>query len=96
MDMTTLKNGNTEASGLVTSVMVSLSNLMKTNPMAIYELNEICKDAGHKIFGSLGGVLTDLALLGQDGQPHGSIKNIVLSAITGEGLEMTLGNPIRE
>lgn len=67
---------------------------MKSKPMAVYELNELCKDRNHKIFGTLGADLKELALLGADGQPHGSIKNIVLSAISGEGLEMTLASPV--
>ena len=94
MDMITLKNGKSEASGLVTSVMVSLNGLMKSNPMAVYELNEVCKNVDHKIFGNLGRVLVDRALLGQDEKPHGCIRNIVLSAVSGEGLEMTIGSPI--
>lgn len=95
MKTVVLKNGATEATALVATVMVALSSLMERKPMAVYELNELCKDRNHKIFGDLGTDLTELALLEGDGQPHGSIKNIVLSAISGEGLEMALGHPVR-
>lgn len=95
METVNLKNGTTEALSLVSVVMVSLESLMKTKPMAVYELNEICKDKNHKIFGSLGTDLTELSLLQANGQPHSCIKNVVLSAITGEGLNMTIGSPIK-
>lgn len=93
METVVLKNGATEAVALVATVMVALESLMTSKPMAVYELNELCKNRDHKVFGDLGADLAELALLGGDGQPHGSIKNIVLSAISGEELEMTLGNP---
>lgn len=99
METIVLKNGATEATTLVATVvatvMVSLESLMKSKPMAVYELNELCKDRNHKIFGNLGSDLIELALLQSDGQPHGSIKNIVLSAVEGEGLNMSIGNPIK-
>ena len=96
MEMVTLKNGTTEAASLIATVMMSLEALMNSKPMAVYELNELCKDSTHKVFGSLGADLTELALLEANGQPHGSIKNIVLSAVSGEGLEMTLDSPVKD
>lgn len=95
METVVLKNGATEAVGLVTVTMISLETLIKKNPMMLYELVEVCKDPTHKIWGDFGKELRDLALLEMNFQPHGSIKNIVLSAVEGEGVDMTIGNPVK-
>ncbi len=94
MTTVVLKNGATEVLPLVNVTMVSLNSLLGSSPMGLYELLEKCRNKDHKIFGNLGDDLIDLALLQDNGQPHGSIKNIVLSAVSGEGLGMVIGNPI--
>ena len=93
MQTIVLKNGATEAVSLVNVTMMSINHLLSSKPMAFYELVEVCLDKKHKIFGNLSDDLIGLALLQNDGQPHGSIKNIVLSAVTGDGLAMTLEDP---
>ncbi len=93
MQTVVLKNGATEAVFLVNFTMMSINKLLSSNPMAFYELVEVCRDKKHKIFGTLGDDLIGLALLQSDGQPYGSIKNIVLSAVTDEGMDMTFEDP---
>ncbi len=93
MKTVVLKNGATESLALVNVTRMSINQLLSSKPMAFYELVEVCRDKNHKIFGTLGDDLIGLALLQNDGQPHGSIKNIVLSAVTGEGMDMTLEDP---
>lgn len=93
METVVLKNGATEALSLVSVTMMSINQLFASKPMAFYELVEVCRDRNHKIFGNLQDDLVELALLQGDGQPHGSIQNIVLSAVSGEGLDMVLENP---
>lgn len=95
MEMVVLKNGATEALSLVSVTMMSINQLLASKPLAFYEMVEVCRDKNHKIFGTLGNDLVELALLQLDGQPHGSIKNIVLSAVEGEGLDMTVSNPTK-
>ena len=83
-----LKNGSEEAKGLVTITMLSLESLLKENPIAFYEFTMKCRDRQHTLFGNTEEVLRDLALLEQRGSVHESIRNIVLSAVEGEGLDM--------
>ena len=78
----------------VQTTMIALENLVNTNPMSAYELVEVCKDANHKIFGNAGDILEDFGLV-NDGQVHESIKNVVLSAFEGDGLDMCLIFPIK-
>jgi hypothetical protein len=95
VNIVTLKNGSQELSSLVQMTMLSLRLLFEENPIVAYELCELCKNPGHRIFGDCGAKLVQLGLLQQGGAVHGSIRNIVLSAISGEGLEMTLGSPLQ-
>lgn len=95
-----LKNGTEEHGPLVSITMISLRGLMEAGMgVGLYELAELCKDNNHKLFGSTGDTLAKLNLVGLGGGKftvHDSIRNIVLSAIEGEGLDMQLVNPIAE
>jgi hypothetical protein len=90
-----LKNGAVEADVLVTATMVSLYQLWKKKPIVMYELHQKCLNNDHKLFGNAGADLRDLNLINDDDSVHGSIKNIVLSAMTGEGLSLTMVSPIK-
>lgn len=94
MEQVRLKNGAGESAPLVKVVMISLENLVVSNPIAAYELVEMCKDRTHKPFGNTSTVLKDLALIMDDDGVHDSIRNIVLSAFVGDGLDMHLEYPV--
>lgn len=94
METVILKNNTKEPKVLVSTTMITLENLVNTNPIATYELVELCKDASHKAFGNAGKILEDFSLV-NNGQVHESIKNIVLSAFEGDGLDMHLTFPIK-
>jgi hypothetical protein len=93
-----LKNGSDEAKPLVATTLFVLEGLAKELPIVLYELAELCKDPAHKPFGRCGDDLVDrnLATRDEDGtyRVHNSIRNIVLSAVEGEEMDMTLGNPV--
>lgn len=93
METTILKNGAEEAVSLVTVCMMSLEDLIKENPIALYELVMKCRDRNH-VFGNAGELLEQRKLVQSDGQPHDSIRNVVLSAIEGDELDMRLTSPI--
>lgn len=94
MNMVTLKNGAVEAEPLVKVTMMSLGRLWDENPICAYELVMLCRDSNHKPFGNSDKILVELALV-QNGRVHDSIRNIVLSSVSGEGLEMTFGSPVK-
>lgn len=96
MKAVTLKNGSEEANVLVTVTMMSLRRLMKEKPIIFYELVMKCRDSNHQFFGKDCQDLERLNLVQPDGRVHDSIRNIVLSAAIGDGLEMRLGSPIKE
>lgn len=99
METVLLKNGSTEAKTLVIVILTSISSLMKSNPMAFYDLVMKCRDSSYKFFGNNIDILLKLSLVqsssetGRSGHIHSSIKNIVLSAVEGEGLELNIVSP---
>jgi len=94
METKQLKNGSVEVTSLITVTLMSLNSLIKQDPISFYELVTKCRNREHTIFGNCGDILRDLQLIQSDNSVHDSIKNIVLSAVSGEGFEMILGNPI--
>ena len=95
-----LKNGSTEAKGLVAAVMMTLDKLMVTKPIVIYEITMLCRDPNHKPFGNCGEdlVMNELAVREAGGKwkVDQSIQNIVLSAVRGEEMQdITLGSPVK-
>ena len=88
-----LKNGTEEARALVDGMMLSLTGLAKEDPLVLYELAMICRDRSHELFGKTGDKLSALMLIQPDGQPHGSVRNVVLSAMVGDGFDMHLTDP---
>ena len=96
MQEVTLKNGAVEADVMVSVTMLSLESLMKENPIAFYEAAMVSRDRGHVPFGNTGNILKDRSILQSDGSMHDSIRNILLSAIEGDGLDMCLVSPIAQ
>lgn len=97
MEAARLKNGSEEPELIVQVTMDSVSRLMETDPIAFYELVMKCRRQDHELFGNTGEVLQSLALI-QDAQGtvSDSIRNVVLSAVEGNGLNMTLVSPFAE
>jgi len=91
-----LKNGTEEFKPLVCGTMLTLHSLLKEQPVAFYELVMKCRDIGHSFFGNAGEHLRSAGLVDENGEIHDSTKNIVLSAIQGEGFGLYLVNPVRE
>ena len=95
--MVKLKNGTEEANAVVVGVMLNLESLIKT-PQGRYQILDlvaICRHGPQR--GGDVNALQARGLLLPDGTPHGSVKNVVLSAVVeGEGLDMKLVSPIKE
>lgn len=92
--MPKLKNGEEEVESIIVVTMAVLNDLMITRPISLVDLVLKCKDKDYVFFGDNEATLIDLALLDSNGMVYRSIRNIVLSAITGDGLEISLGSPL--
>jgi hypothetical protein len=53
-----------------------------------------CRDPNHKFFGDFAEILHEKGLVRSDGSVDPHVKNIVLSAITGEGLHLRMQSPL--
>jgi hypothetical protein len=98
MEMLVLKNGSSEPKVSVVSTMMSVKGLWEqgiSGMCHVVELVERCHDPRACIDPSSEEALKGLALLQPDGRPHDTVKNVVLSAASGKGFEMTLESPVK-
>jgi hypothetical protein len=92
-----LRDGSEEPSALVGVTLMSLRDLMMSNPISFYELVCVARDSTHKLWGNTGLDLMQTGLLlSLDGRMHESVRNIVKNATTGDGLQMALQDPRAE
>jgi len=91
METVRLKNGSEELKVLVNSTMFSLRSLLQNNPTDFYDLVMVCRNENYGVTNQT--LLNRLGLM-QGNLVHTSIKNVVLSAVIGDGLNMTLTSPI--
>lgn len=89
----TLKNGSVEFQPLVKITMLSLEKLMLDKPILFYELVMKARDSKHVFFGNSADDLKSLNLIHNDETLHESIRNIIVSATEGDGLDMKLVSP---
>ncbi len=92
---TKLKNGSVEPSAIVLPVTLALTALLDDNVIVFYELVMKARDPNHPFFSP--GVEQDLkktGLLQENGVLNDRIRNIVLSATEGDGLDMHLIDPV--
>jgi hypothetical protein len=96
-----LKNGSVESKDAVDSTLFALENLKGiTNrgmdgSLAIFELNALCKNPQHSPYGTTGDILKEYAFLDKNGQVHDTVRNVVLSAVTEEGVILKVGDPYK-
>lgn len=92
-----LKNGSEEMDFLVAATMMALKRLLNSGIpelLQFYDLVMVCKDRTYSITSNNSNELQSAGLLESNGLPHESIKNIVLSAVTGTEMDFQLGSPL--
>lgn len=92
----TLKNGFDGYTRSQVGVMtVLLRSLLDDDAVLFYELVMRCRDSNHEFFGTCGVKLQEMQFLDHKQMPHGMVRDIVLSSVTGDGLAMEMGSPVR-
>ena len=89
-----LKNGVEEADAFVRVAMMGLTHLMNEQPTAFYDLVMKCRDGNYKWFGDNEQICKDLSMVQPDGKFHDSWRNVILSGVVGDDLDMKLVNPV--
>lgn len=95
MELVKLKNGAEESDKAVAVITISLEHLFTTMPVLAYDLVMKCRDADYRLFGNTAVLLHERGLMDTSGHVHETIRNVVLSAVIGDGVEMTLTNPVK-
>ena len=94
MDTVQLKNGTEEAKPAVMATMLSLEHLASNDPTVLYDLLMRCQDRDYQWFGDNQATAEKLSLMLPNNHIDDTVKNIVLSAVTENGLDISLGNPV--
>lgn len=90
----TLKNGAEVPLAAVRMTMLILEKYVDTaGSVALYELNEKCKDAQYQMLKGPRAMAERFALT-EGGKVLDLTRNIILSSIEGEGLDLRLTNPV--
>lgn len=90
-----LTTGKREHAGLVSMVHMALSDAFARDPLMAYDVVMRAREPNYKFFGSAEERAKRLAILDDNGVMHGSVRNIILAAVTGDGLDMQLHSPIK-
>ena len=90
-----LRNGKEAPDILVNTTMLALSTLLSQQPVAFYELVEVCRNKDHVIFGDCASRIERFGLM-ESGRVHECVRDIVLSAVDGEDFDLTLHSPLPE
>jgi hypothetical protein len=90
LPLSTLPDGTTVPTVTLRTTMMSLRRLCETNPVAAYELVEICRDPGHEPFGDTGEVLQRLGLVHANGRVHDDTRAVVLASMSVDEVGVTL------
>lgn len=88
-----LRDGHDVPEVAVRTIMLSLRELLAHEPIAFYELHAACQDPGHVIFGNCGDKLRERGFL-NGSRPVGTVRDVVLAAVAGEGFELYLQSPL--
>lgn len=88
-----LKNGAIVPEATVATTMISLREIIESDPIAFFEFIEICNNENHSLFGDTDKTLKNLGLIQSNGQPHDITKLIALAATEGDGLDLKLVSP---
>lgn len=89
-----LKNGSTEAKTLVLATMTTLRYLFSRDPVLAEELVCKARNPDHVLWANTAPSLRKLGMITLGGGIHESVRNVVLSAVSGKDADLTLGDPL--
>lgn len=94
METIRLRNGAEEVKPLVVITIRTLEHVMDERPLAFYDLVMKCRDQNYQFFEDNEDYLKEQRLVDANGSIHDSIRNVVLSAAKGDGMDMVLRSPV--
>ncbi len=98
VELVRLNNGAEELKASVAVVMAAIrklwSDIEHGGPMVVYDLYQACLDRDYAWFGANRSVAEALSLVDPGGGIHDTVRNVVVSAVEGEGRDMHLVRPL--
>lgn len=91
-----LRNGSHESAKFVNKIMESLRTLFDEDGAALCELVWKCESSHHHLFSPASAKLKKLGLIDERERVAKSVRNVVLSAVRREGIDICLGSPVME
>lgn len=94
-----LKNGSEVSEAVLVAALISLEKLLEEGvegAISFYELTMVSRNPNHELDETSQQKLIDRGLLQRDGTVHQVVRDVVINAVEGEGLEMHLTSPIEE
>jgi len=96
IELTELKNGARVPKAIVVTTMMSLEKLFQNDPILAYELTMLCRNPQHRLFGNSLDELKRRAFVNSAGCVHKTVRDVVLSAVTGEDVDLILESPVKK
>lgn len=91
-----LRNGSHESAKFVNKIMESLRTLFDKDGVALCELVWKCESSRHHLLSPASAKLKKLGLIDERERAAESVRNVVLSAVRREGIDIWLDSPIME
>lgn len=93
---TKLKNGAEVPTALLAEVLPKLSGLLNYRAGYLYELTQLCRNPDYFTLPAFEAYMGLLGLIDEKKQVPADVRNIVLAAVSCEGMNLTLGSPLPE
>lgn len=91
-----LRNGVEAATAVVVVTFTHLKKMFHEEPLCFWDAVMIARDPNYQPFGTNGHKLVGWGILDNDEKTmHAAIREVILAAVEGDGLEMKLVNPVR-
>lgn len=94
--MVSLINGTYEYEPIVEGIIYSLSSLKEADPVAFHDLVMKCRDNDYQLSAETPFIIQNWVMLNINDGIDPSLRNVITVAVTGDGMEMQINNPIKE
>lgn len=91
--MPILHNGADIQAPIITTVMVALEELLKSNLSAFLDCVDLARADACRLHLPTAAYL---GLINRDGRMHADTRDVILSAVRGDGMDMALRSPVAE
>ena len=93
MELMKLRNGSEVAKPIVTYAMMATKRLAEELPFVLFEAVKMARNPDYKPSVEICETLESYGLL-KDGEMRRAVRDVIASAASGEGWDVTIGSPV--